>query len=359
MDLTFFEFLERMKTGDRNLAFVALHGFNEFLGEMAIQSLCEHFLESKSDFNYRRFYFDAEGSASWEEIISEAKSSSFFIQARKILVSVIREEKWIGLNKSDRQLLKDYFSNPNPSAVLVLYFSLNTTKDTHKQIKKSKISPLLSELDVPQGISIDLDRISERAVTEYIKRYLKERGITITASALEKVIELKGEDYASIINQLPKFEIFQHPENSLDAQDIEKILTGIEPHSIWDLTEAIENEDVVKYLLILKYLFINGVKPTFILGTLITHYNKIYTAKFLLKHNFPVPDIGKVLQQPYFILNKFIASVKRFSERRLQRILKIIYQMDLEMKTGGEELARISLQNFIFQIKLLAPDTGK
>ena len=315
--------------------------------------MCQHFLESKSDFNYKRFHFDSEGSVSWEEIINEARSSSFFIQSRKILDSVIREEKGIGLNKSDKQLLTDYLNNPNPSTILVLYFSLNLTKDTYKQIKKSKISSILAGIDSPQMISVDLDRISEYAVTSYVKNYLKKAGITITASALEKIIELKGEDYASIINQLPKFEIFQHPENSLDTEDIEKILTGIEPHSIWDLIEAIENEDVVKYLQILKYLFINGVKPTFILGTLITHYNKIYTAKFLLKHNFPAPDIGKVLQQPYFILNKFISSVKRFSDRRLQQILKIIYQMDLEMKTGGEELARISLQNFIFQIKLL------
>ncbi len=352
-DLTFFEFLEKINSKDSNFSFIILHGFNEFLGEIVIQSLCGHFLESKSDFNYKRFYFDTEGSASWEEIIEEAKSSSFFIQTRKILVAVIREEKGIGLNKADKELVKNYLKNPNPSAVLVLYFSLNTTKDAYKQVKKSKIGSMLSELDSPQAVSVDLDRISERSVTDYIKRYLKEKGITITASALEKMIELKGEDYASILNQLPKFEIYQHPVSSLDAEDIEKILTGIEPHSIWDLTEAIENEDVVKYLQILKYLFISGVKPTFILGTLISYYNKIYTAKFLLKHNFPVSDIGKVLQQPYFILNKFIASVKRFSDKRLQQILKIIYQMDLEMKTSGEELARISLQNFIFQIRLI------
>ena len=72
-------------------------------------------------------------------------------------------------------------------------------------------------------------------------------------SNTEKIIELKGEDYASIINQLPKFEISSYQENSLDTEDVEKIVTGIEPHSIWDLTEAIENEDISKYLIVIIY----------------------------------------------------------------------------------------------------------
>ena len=346
--------MKQIKSGSGNFCFTILHGFNEFLGEQLIDSFCRHFLEKKSDFNYRRYYFDMDNQGNWGEIIQEAKSSSFFIQSRKILVAVIREEKGINLNKTDMEILKNYLKNPNSNTVLILYFSLNSSKDEYRQIKKSKISPLIEQLDSSNTCCVDLDRILEAEVKNYLKSYLKERGISITASALEKIIELKGEDYASIINQLPKFEISSHQENSLDTDDIEMIITGIEPHSIWDLTEAIENEDTPKYLEILKYLFINGVKPAFILGTLITHYNKIFTAKFLLKHNFPVNDIGKVLQQPHFILNKFIHSVRNFSDVKLQQILKIIYQIDLELKTGGEETARLSLQNFIFQIKLIS-----
>jgi len=352
--ISFFELMKQIKSGQGDFCFTLVYGFNEFLGEELIDTFCKHFLEKKSDFNYRRYYFDPENQGSWEEIIQEAKSSSFFIQSRKILVAVIREEKWIKIDKTDMALVKNYLMNPNPNTVLILYISLNASKDEYRQIKKSRITSLIEQLKSKYTCSVDLDRISEAEVKHYLKAYLKERGISITASALEKIIELKGEDYASIINQLPKFEISSLRENSLDTEDIEMIVTGIEPHSIWDLTEAIENEDTSKYLEILKYLFINGVKPAFILGTLITHYNKIFTAKFLLKHNFPVNDIGKVLQQPHFILNKFISSVRNFSDAKLQQILRIIYRIDLELKTGGEETARLSLQNFIFQIKLIS-----
>ena len=257
------------------------------------------------------------------------------------------------MSKVDKDILWNYLKNPNQNTILIIYFSLSLSKDDFNQVKRSKINRFLDEFKSSEFYSINLDSVSIREVKDYIKYYLKKRGISITSSALEKMVELKGDDFASILHQLPCLEIAEKESESIDSEDVDKILTGIEAHSIWDLTDAIESEDANRYLKVLKYLFINGVKPALIIGTLINHYNKIYTAKFLLKHNFPVHDIGKVLQQPSFILEKFIRSVRNFSERRLHQILEIVYRLDFESKTSGEDSARLSLQNFIFQIKLL------
>lgn len=355
-DIPFFSFLSRINSKKDELPFTILFGFNEFLGENIIHSFVENFIEKKNEFNFKRYYFDSDSLNSWEEIINDANSSSFFIESRKILVVMARDEKRIKLNNSDRDIIRKYLANPKSGTILILYVSLEVTKDEFKQIKKKKINPLIKDLTSPHTYSVDLDKVSEREVTNYIKQYMKERGVSITSSALERIIEIKSDDFISVLSQLPKFEISFNQEKNLDTEDIEGIVTGIESHSIWDLTEAIERENITKYLDTLKYLFINGVKPHFILGTLIAYYNKIFTAKFLLKHNFPVNDIGIVLQQPQFILNKFIDSVRRFSDKRLQQILEIIYKIDLELKTSGDETARLSLQNFIFQIKLLPPE---
>ena len=355
--VSFFNFLNQIEAKKEKFPFNILYGFNEFLGEKIIQAFVDGFLEKKSDFNYRRYYLDSDNEVGWEDVVNEASSSGFFLQLRKIIVVVIRDEKRIGLNKMDREILKDYLKNPNPNTIFIIYFSLNLSKDDFNQLKKSKINRFMDEFSSFKYYSVNLDQISEREVINHIKNYLKERGITITSSALERIIEIKGDDFISVLHQLPQLEIAEKEGKSIDSEDIDKIITGIEAHSIWDLTDAIESEDANRYLSVLRYLFINGVKPALIIGTLINFYNKIYTAKFLLKHNFPIQDIGKVLRQPSFILQKFINSVKGFSEQKLQRILKIIYRLDFESKTSGEDSARLSLQNFIFQIKLLT--TGR
>lgn len=348
---TFFQFLKQIGSGKGNYPFTILFGFNEYLGEQVIKTFCNTVLDNKSDFNYRRFYFDSEDCASWEEVINEATSSSFFVQSNKIVVATIREEKYLTINKSDKELLKDYVKNPNNNTIFILYISLNLIKDDYKQAKRQKIDKLVKELDSPGTYSVDLDKMTERDLKSYIYTFLKESGVSITASAMDKMFEVK-EDHNSILSQLPRIAVTETNGKGIDSQDIEKMLSGVEAHSIWDLTDAIEAEDAKKYLKVLKYLFMNGIKPTLIIGTLITHYNKLFIAKFLLKHRTPVNEIGKVLNQRFF-LDRFIDSARRFSEKRLQRIMELIYKLDYESKTTGEHSAKLSLENFAFRIKFM------
>lgn len=332
-----------------------MYGFNEFLGEKIIKTFKANFLEEISDFNYRRYYFDAEyDSCNWEEIISEVKSASFFMQSRKVIVVTIRDEKKATLLKYDKGLLEDYLKKTNPNTVLIIYFSFNTTKDDFKQLKKEKIDKFVKELSSPYCFNVDLDKISEIEFKRYITQDLKEMGKTITANALDKIVEMKEEDYLSVLHQLPKLEVADVAGGkSIDSEDIDQIITGVEAHSIWDLTDSIEAEDTAKYLRILRYLFMNGTKAALIIGTLVTHYNKIYIAKFLLKRNYPVPEIGKLLGQNSYFLNKFIQSARSFSDKKLQHIVQILYDLDYESKTSGEDMSRLSLLSFTFRSKLM------
>lgn len=353
-ELGFFNFLNRVKTGKEKFPVTILYGYNEFLGDRIIKAFCDSFIEEKSEFNYRRFYFDPEyADTNWEEIVSDARASSFFVRSRKIIIVTIREEKKITLGKADKELMADYLENPNSNTILVIYISLNLIKDDYKQTKTQKINKLVSDLSSPNCFSVDLDKLSELEVKNYIKQSLGSSGITITSDALDRIIEIKEDDFISVLCQLPLLEVSVTNGNSIGSEAVDKIITGVEAHSIWDLTDAIEAEDAGKYLRILRYLFMNGIKAGLIIGTLITHYNKIYIARFLLKMNVPVGVIGKELGQHSYFLNKFISSARSFSDNRLKQILRMIYELDYESKTTSEDSARLSLQNFPFLLKIL------
>jgi DNA polymerase III delta subunit len=352
-ETTFFNFINRMRSEKTSPPVLILYGFNEFLGEHVIREVSRIFGQEKTEFNFKRYYFDNEEENSWEDILSEVNSSSFFISAQKIITVAIRSEKKLSLNAAGKEAIGRYLTKPNPHATLIVYVSLDVNRDDYKQLKKSKIESLLKCFLSTQTVTIDLDKTPDSEIKNYIKQYLKERKITITVGAMEKIQEIKGDAFISIIQQLPKLEAAAAESLNIDNEEVDELITGINSHSIWDLTEAIEREDASAYLDILKYLFINGIKPSFIIGTLISYYHKIYTAKFLMKHHFSIPDIGKVLQQPSFYLNKFIALVKNFPDFKIQEVLKLIYKLDYESKTSGEDSARISLQNFIFQVKFL------
>jgi len=354
-DTSFLDFLKRVKGGKETFPVTVLFGYNEFLGDKIIRTFCDTFLEEKTDFNFRRYYFDPEYSdTGWEDIISEANSASFFVQSRKIIVVTIRDQKKISLLKYDKDLLTAYLKKPNPNTTLIIYFSFDIIKDDYKTLRKGKLATFLKSVSSPNCFHVDLDAINETQFKQYVASYLKEGGMSITASALDKILEIKEEDFLSVLHQLPRLAIADVQDKSIDSEDVEQIVTGVESHSIWDLTDAIEADDDRKYLKVLKYLFMHGIEATLIIGTLVTHYNKIYIAKFLLKSNFPVQEIGKALgQHPYF-LNKFIDITRRFSTKRLKHIINIIYELDYESKTRGEASSRLSLLNFTFRSRLAA-----
>ncbi len=355
-ETSFFQLWNKLDAGEDPPAVLLLFGFNEFLGEVIIQNVRLAFLKRKTECDYRRYYFDEEGG-SWEEILNEIKSRGFFFEAQKTFIAVIRRESELAIDDPKKSLAKEsliqYLGNPNPRACLIVFVSMDIMRDDYKQLRKTRLEKFLKLFQTGKAVWVDLDKVGESDIKNMIKKQLKEKKITITGSAIERMLEIKGDDFISVIQQLPKLEMAGARSKSLDSEDVDEIITGVNSHSIWDLTEAIEKEDTPTYLSILKYLFINGIKPSFIIGTLITHYHRIYTAQFLLKHHFSVQDIGKVLQQQPFFLNKFIQMVRNFSEYKINEILKLIYKLDLESKTGGEDGARVSLQNFIFQVKLL------
>ncbi len=350
---TFFAFISRIQAEQKSPPLILLYGFNEFLGEQVIAEVGRAFGQPRTEFNFKRYYFDGEEDSGWEEILDEANSSSFFISAQKVITVVLRDEKKISLGAAAKKAVAAYLQKPNPHTTLIVYVSLDLSRDDYKQLKKEKLSRLRENLESPHTVSIDLDRTSEGEIRNFVKGYMKERKITVSAGAIERIQEVMADDFASIIQQLPKLEAAAAQTLNIGVEEVDELITGINSHSIWDLTDAIEREDAAVYLDILKYLFINGVKPSFIIGTLISYYHKIYTAKFLMKHRFSTADIGKVLQQPAFILNRFIAQVKNFPDAKIQAVLNLIYRLDYESKTSGEESARISLQNFVFQVKLL------
>ena len=347
----FFSFLSRIR-GDRNpYPFTILYGFNEFLGEWIVRAYVKAFLEDPTDFNFRRYYLENGGEDNWETVMNEARTSSFFIQSRKVIVVTVRDTRRVSLSKGDARLLQEYLENPSPHSLVILYFSLDLPLDDFRQLSKGRLKTLLKELDSPACIPVDLDQFRDSEVSRYMTDGLKERGVRITTGALERLKEILGERFVAALQWMDPFEAWAQGEGSIDIDDIDRMVTGVDPHSIWDLTDALEQEDASAYLRVLRYLFSNGVKPAMIIGTLVTYFNKIFTARFLLRQHRSAVEVGRLLQQPSFFLDRFIRTVKRFSDERLARILDLVYRMDFESKTGGEEAARLMLQQFIFQLR--------
>ncbi len=352
-DSDFFRLMTACDQGRPTPPVIFLHGFYEFLGEIALNRLVELFLPEKTEMNYRRCYFDGEEALSWSDLLQEAASASFFVRGRRVLAAVIRERKYLGLpGKEVQQEIQAYLREPNPNTLLVIYLSLDLGRDDYKGLK-SKVDAMRRFLAHDNVLAVDLNRAGGAEISAYARSYFSNQGIKITPAAQERLLDILGNEPAQIIQQLPKLAMAAAESKVIDSGDVDSVITGISSHSIWELTEAVEKGDICAYLNILRFLFRNSIAPTFIIGTLVAYYNRIFIAKFLLQQKFGVSDIGRVLNQPSFLLDSFIRLVKGFSPARIDGVCRLLRRLDGGAKSNGEEWARSALQNLIFELRAL------
>lgn len=330
-----------------------LSGYYEFVGEWLIRWAAKRFLGEINRFNLCRYYQDSEESVSWNELFAEAGNATFFIQDRKVLVFILRDRGRAVPAAEEIQVLARYLQKPNPNTLVVLYQSLEFSPDDYKQFRKQKLDPLAETLSPLPLLWVDLDHAETREVETWIQKQAEEAGVKLGSVAVNRMFELWADEPLRLLPHVPKVLVSVPQGKEVAVEDVEKLVTGMTTHSIWDLIDAVQQLDVRGYMAILKYLVVSGVKPPVIIGTLVTHYNKVLLAKMLQKSRVGSQEIGRILRQPPFILNRFLRMVSTISELHLRRVLKLLYQLDYESKQAGESSAYLLLETFILELKVL------
>ncbi len=350
---TAFRLLNNDKGGLPPVPLLLLSGYYEFVGEWLIAWAARHFLREVSPLNCRRIYQDGDEACSWAELLAEAGSASFFVQERKLLVYILRDKGKAVPDAQDLQLLLDYVQDPNPNTLIVVYLSLEFSPDDFKLFRKQKLDALAAKLEAGNLAWIDLDQADSREIETWIRSQAEASRVRLGAVAMARMFELWADEPLRLLPHVPKVLASAAPGQEVAVEDVEKLVTGMTTHSIWDLIDAVEKLDVQGYMSILKYLVINGVKPPVIVGTLVTHYNKVLMAKLLQKNRVANAEIGRILKQPPFILNRFLRMVQTVSDAHLRRILQLLYQLDYESKQAGEASAQLLLETFILELKVM------
>ncbi len=350
---TAFRLLNSEKEALPSVPLLFLTGYYEFVGEWVIAWAARHFLGETTQFNFRRMYQDSEEPGSWEDLFAEAGSATFFLQDRKLMVYVLRDKSKAVPAAGDLEVLKRYLEKPNSNTLVIIYQSLEFSPDDFKQFKKQKLDALALTLEPLPLAWIDLDRADSREIEAWIRRQADATGVKLGAVAMARMFELWADEPLRLLPHVPKVLASVAPGQEVAVEDVEKLVTGMTTHSIWDLIDAVEKLDVETYMSILKYLVISGVKPPIIIGTLVTHYNRVLMAKFLQKKRVGSQEIGRILKQPSFILNRFLKMVASVSDAHLRKILQLLYQLDYESKQAGEASSRLLLETFILELKTL------
>jgi DNA polymerase III subunit delta len=305
-----------------------IYGAEDYLIEEEIGKLMDQTLTSQGKgFNLHLFNGAEHGG---QEIIQAAQTIPMFSPYRFVLV---READQMSEDEVER--FANYTQNPNPSTCLVLCGqSLGAWKK--QQAKMEKV-----------GRVIDYPRLKGKALVSWIKKRMEEKGKTLGEEAANYLVEVVGDHLQHLDSTLEMIFLSAGEKRLIRLSDIEGIVSDIRVNTIFELTDAIGQQNLEKALGILEKVLGSKVLPfkkeetpkyddpsPLLLSMMARQYRLIWRVKEMMARQNSDEEMAKVLRMSPWNLKKLEDQARRFSEPSLREGILNCQKADLALKKG-------------------------
>lgn len=312
------------------------HGEETFLALQFINELKSALIsEEVQEYNVERFNLDEN---SWAEVIDLARTIPFFLSPWRIIVVELPTGKKENLSSQEQSILEDYFTSPSSRTVMVIVFS-------GKIRRTSSFFKYFSSLPSTTVLIKELRPLKDRALYAWMDKKFSSQGKTADPEAMRRLEELTGNDLRRINNEAEKLMTYVGEKNVIELDDVNQISGWVKTFFEWEISDSLARADFGQCLLVLNNLFKEGIKPEYILGSVVRFFRDILQAKLLAKEKdvdkkaiFKElrPQIHEKFGNFYTTkFKEFFSLVERFSMKDLNHVLAELEKVDLKIKTSG------------------------
>jgi DNA polymerase-3 subunit delta len=197
------------------------------------------------------------------------------------------------------------------------------------------------------GKVTEYSRLRGKALTAWMKNRMREKGKSLSEEAANFLVEVGGDSLQTIENILEKIFLAMGEEKTIELSDIEETISEVKVSTVFDLTEAIGNQNLEKALNILSRVI--GSKAIqfrkeeiskmddpipLLLSMMARQYRLILRVRELISQRHKLEEIAGPLRIPPWRLRNLVQQGKRFSEASLQEGILRCHQTDLAIKRG-------------------------
>lgn len=304
-----------------------LYGPEDYLIEEEIQRLLDQTLSPKER-GLNLHLFSGEEHSS-QEIVHAAQTIPMFSRYRFVLVREVDRIEEI-------ETLVKYIQNPSPSTCLVFCAqTLGPWKGYRAAMEKV-------------GKVIEYPRLKGRALVSWIRKRMEEKGKTISEDATDYLIEVVGDQLQSLDNTIEKAFLTVGEKRKIDLSDLEGIISEVKASTVFDLTEAIGQQNLEKAFHILEkaigskaILFKKEEEASkmddpipLLLSMMARQYRLLWKVKEMTSHQHEIGKVAKELRMSPWNVKKLMDQEKSFTESSLHEGILKCHQTDLAIKRG-------------------------
>lgn len=307
-----------------------LYGPEDYLIEEEIQKLLRQALTPQERvFNLHLFNGEEH---SGQEIIETAQTLPMLSRYRVVIVRAA--DRFDG---EDMESLVSYLRAPSPSTCLIMSAqSPGPWKNYLKEIAKS-------------GKVMEYPRLKGRGLISWVKRRMEEKGKTISEEAVNDLIERSGDHLQDLDNGLEKVFLSVGDRQRIELSDVEAIISEVKVSTIYDLTDAIGQQNLKGALTILEKALETKDIPfkrddpvskrkddpaPLLVDMMSKHYWNLLRVKELTANRKRIEEISNASGMQEWMVRKLLEQGKNFTATSLREGILKCHRTDLALKTG-------------------------
>ncbi len=230
------------------------------------------------------------------------------------------------LHKAKESFIKaliNYMERPNKKTFLVIAIEqeVKPFKTLEERIAKGDIL----------WITFNTPKIYQ--LPQWIKNRLKSFGKEISIEGAQVIANAVGTDFFAIQNEIEKLLLYLEDKRVITTQDLEFLLSSKRLYSIFEIMDFVAQGKPKEALKELEDLFNSGEQPIAFLGLIARHVRLLWQVKSAKKDNLSFEEIKEFLKIPDFLVERLIKQSELFSEKKLRRLHKELYETDYKLKT--------------------------
>ena len=306
---------------------VLLHGTEQYLKETAIEAIAVHYIgEGMRELDF--VHFNA-SDMDMVKVIESTSTLTMFSPARVTLVTDI-DAKQHGSDllrgEAEEALIDLIKAVPEPN-ILIL---------TSKGKSKTKIVNAVKK----NGKLFDMRRLTHDELRSFIIKQLAERDCDCDTDIAEEIAVLSGylnneasSDLYELANDLSKIAAYSQGRR-VTRSDVTDLLADDANSYVFSLANAVKSRNGEEAYRILKNMLAKKRSTFSILPVFIFQFEDMLVYKEMSKAGFLKADMQKNMGNQPFRLSKAQSLSKNYSYEELAALLKIMYSLGDDIKSG-------------------------
>lgn len=246
-----------------------------------------------------------------------------------------------GWKAADVKAIEEYLASPAPATVLALVAE-ELKKDAALTKACAKAGDVLA-FDVPK-----------RNVNSWVAERFKQAGARAEPDACAALIQLVGEDFNQLANEIDKLALWARGE-PIGEREVELLVAAVAETPTFALTDAWAQRDTGRTLAASETIFEREGRPRRdtaprLAGALVNHLAFVRRCQRLAAEGVRPRDAATTLKRHPFYVEKVFAQAGNFSEEELRDAVVRLAGLDHALKGGSKLTPDLELQRALIDL---------